>query len=1072
MALTDDPKVAFGALRPVCVQLTREQTLRNVEQLRAQLQGVSEAALQQLQDYVLFPLRFVLKTPASKKERLIQAVVECIGYVLANTCVQKWDLLRDLFSELCLCLCSPTDPGKPAPVSDELKTAVLQSLDALLHAAYGDILPQLYEPVMLPGLGLAISLLLELAEREKSRQVQAVALKCLQVLLLQCNCPEGHWSMNQEEKWKMGSTFASFLPGISRGLSRVITGDMKQGHVVAVSAMRVWYKTVGLVMADEQLSDNKVREKPAAELGRVGELMVQRTPDWAKDTSGKLAIHLKKIIACTSAHQHWKVRLELVDFSNHLLCSCHSSLGECIGPLLEALVGLVNDENQTVREWCDKALKRIAQQNLTGGNRTLTDVLSENLHSLTTALPRLIRTSDDQHKLSTLNVFLGYLKMLGPQVAMVLNSAAHLQRISKALMQVLELDVTDVRIVEGKSSGITDESAALLFQTRPQRKHFQYFTDDQIFSLLRHICRVLGYFGNLYLLVDHFMDLYRESLIYRKQAALVLNEIIKGAAGIDVEVTEEQCPASHDDLMAAVTSIIEEYTSLCNWHLTTSHEESEKGDSFGQPTVLSIMNNAQGGCLQVTSASKVSTIRQMNSNIWQVCIQLEGIGCFALALRTEFHLLLITTLYPVLEKAGDESLLISQSAVDAMRNICTACGYGSFKDLINQNSDYLVNDISLNLQRLSRHPHTPCVLSVMFTYSDASLLPLVGDIIQDVLMALDHCYDERAPMFCTVLHSLMKALARWFPTEKRKMSESDPGVMKDAAGDGKGLLDVKQFFVDYRRQKELAEGNFADEEDISDTEVPLTAPEPDVDMEAPDVKAALPSHITIAKEVMERSIHLLSDPSLRLRLKVLDVLELCVRVLQGDERELLPMVHRAWPPLLVRLTNDDPLAVLRAFQVLCTLGETCGDFLRRRVSKDVLPRLTASLVKQAPLSAKAGPIFTHTLAYKLQLAVLEGLGDLCLRLDLADSDLDAVSEACLPYLSFRQPPKLQEACLSVFQHLIQVDPDAVWFTLNEIYCPYVYESTHPDLHTLLLSGMGKQRNEFTDNILKLLELIA
>lgn len=68
--------------------------------------------------------------------------------------------------------------------------------------------------------------------------------------------------------------------------------------------------------------------------------------------------------------------------------------------------------------------------------------------------------------------------------------------------------------------------------------------------------------------------------------------------------------------------------------------------------------------------------------------------------------------------------------------------------------------------------------------------------------------------------------------------------------------------------------------------------------------------------------------------------------------------------------------------MLCTLGETCGDFLRRRVSKEVLPKLSSSLARQAPISAKAGPVYTHTLVYKLQLAVLQGLGSLSQRLDL------------------------------------------------------------------------------------------
>lgn len=50
-------------------------------------------------------------------------------------------------------------------------------------------------------------------------------------------------------------------------------------------------------------------------------------------------------------------------------------------------------------------------------------------------------------------------------------------------------------------------------------------------------------------------------------------------------------------------------------------------------------------------------------------------------------------------------------------------------------------------------------------------------------------------------------------------------------------------------------------------------------------------------------------------MKVLDVLELCVRLLSEKEDELLPMAHRCWPALSQRLTADDPLAVLRAFRV-------------------------------------------------------------------------------------------------------------------------------------------------------------
>lgn len=70
--------------------------------------------------------------------------------------------------------------------------------------------------------------------------------------------------------------------------------------------------------------------------------------------------------------------------------------------------------------------------------------------------------------------------------------------------------------------------------------------------------------------------------------------------------------------------------------------------------------------------------------------------------------------------------------------------------------------------------------------------------------------------------------------------------------------------------------------------------------------------------------------------------------------------------------------------MLCTLAQKCGDFLRQRFSKDVLPKLSSSLRSQAPASARAGPVYSHTLAFKLQLAVLQGLGPLCEALDMGE----------------------------------------------------------------------------------------
>lgn len=86
--------------------------------------------------------------------------------------------------------------------------------------------------------------------------------------------------------------------------------------------------------------------------------------------------------------------------------------------------------------------------------------------------------------------------------------------------------------------------------------------------------------------------------------------------------------------------------------------------------------------------------------------------------------------------------------------------------------------------------------------------------------------------------------------------------------------------------------------------------------------------------------------------------------------------------------------------------------MRRRVIKDVIPRLLTYLDKQAEVSVKAGPVYTHSQAYKLQVASLKGLGRLCKQLEIGELRLDAAARVCSLYLSCRQPVDLQQVGIS------------------------------------------------------------
>lgn len=77
---------------------------------------------------------------------------------------------------------------------------------------------------------------------------------------------------------------------------------------------------------------------------------------------------------------------------------------------------------------------------------------------------------------------------------------------------------------------------------------------------------------------------------------MVLNEIVRGAAGIDL-ATEGQGlegegrgrSTTQEDLKAAVVSVMEEYTSLNNWHLITVSEETDRDRQDQQVRTVSVL---------------------------------------------------------------------------------------------------------------------------------------------------------------------------------------------------------------------------------------------------------------------------------------------------------------------------------------------------------------------------------------------------------------------------------------------------------------------------------------------------
>lgn len=102
------------------------------------------------------------------------------------------------------------------------------------------------------------------------------------------------------------------------------------------------------------------------------------------------------------------------------------------------------------------------------------------------------------------------------------------------------------------------------------------------------------------------------------------------------------------------------------------------------------------------------------------------------------------------------------------------------------------------------------------------------------------------------------------------------------------------------------------------------------------------------------------------------------------------------------------VVAIKAVNVLSTMAGASGTFMQRRVIKDAFPPMIKFLDKQAQVSIKSGPHYSHSQIFKLQLTVLRNLGSLCKQLEVSDTNLSPLVLVCGQYLSFRQPKELQQ----------------------------------------------------------------
>lgn len=1062
----------FHLLRPACVAVAKDPSASNLQHALEAMRKhvtckISDGALLQ---YVTFPFKLTLEKKVLREEQKIlcykclQLAYSSCSSLILNKELLLWNL--NIFS---LTFFSMHAETKQQVLSEEIKLAVVELLITTFSNVNITDLELLYEENQLPLVGHVISILLNLVENEKDQKLQLASLCSLKLVC-------GEHVTSEKYKKVVGQFLSSFLPGIAMMFNRHFTKNQLQQ--VIVKAISTFSQVICLTLNDnmnpcETSQSLETILNPCKTDGvecknndenLEKSLKVNITKEWIKKTVKNLDVVFGNILPLLMCNNNVKVRLALVDFLESMLTCCMQTLSCSIPEFLDALVKLTSDSYDNVKCQSEKVLQMATRNFQNQGRIKLKSLLDEKLYAQFFSLPRIMNSANEDVKLAKLQILKGYLNFYGDVLADVLNSYNHLKTFLKAILQVLKLDHSNINLVEEKTDikKLAIDVNETSINNKINRKHFKLFNNIKILATIKDIIRLLACHGDVYVLSDYLLEECRVGSIYRAEVILVLNELILS------------CKDNRElDLSSISEMLVEAYLEDDLWKLPVTNKHlSYRRNSPANP--FSTLSYEDGNDLAMHSSHSSISFETLHNNIQIICLLLEGMGVCAEVLGTNFNVLLINTLYPVLEKIGSINAAVSETAMETLTDIVTFCNYENISDLILINADYLINSVTMQFRHLVHGSAAPAVLCVVLRFCSKDMMVIVADAVGDVFRVLDDYQDEVAEEMLNVLKCFAIAVNKWYTNDLGSAHNSEC-MEKPVKFDSKkenitsiynDNVSIKYFFEEYCRLSSLAAGDVSDNEDEGDNEYTYVEDNGGIEENEEEEKAKeIPLHYQVVVKSLKKCITYIAAVNDGIKLKTLDVIVHGVTSLRQREDDLLPALHELWPAIIRRMKDTDQVIVLKTLEAINVMVKYSGDFLRKRMTTEFLPSAVHFLDTNSKIFTKDRSKFTQL--HRVQQKLLSYLGDIVPTLEVSKEVFCDVATVCARYINCRLHEAIQEVALQTLRKFYCYRPAVIWILLQSLQNTEDLTPPHHSFKCIKLSNRALTRNEYTDNIVKL-----
>ncbi|KAF2164684.1 hypothetical protein M409DRAFT_25078 [Zasmidium cellare ATCC 36951] len=930
----------FPRLKPLCVALHQSalevngpkaninvltQRLEDLKHALSSITSKPNALDEKIAEYVFVPLSYVLKASQRVSVRCMELTFQCLAILID----QGWkSRIQPQLAAQIVILCTLMAEKNPKGIASSESTPELQAsaLWCLFHTftvlgSAENARGSLNSEENFPQLGQTISVILDALIEGGSVEAQVAATNALRSLVQ-------HVATREVQ--------AAFLPGIVSKLTKVLTTQSKQrrNHVVlfgSLEILQLLFRNTLDTKANNMTTSNHSNETKRIQSSVINE-------KWLESAATQLKPAIANIVRLKD-HSRSDVREALAQVCLLILKQCRPTLEDCAGLALETVLLLSADESHESMKF--------RLESLIFGDPSISDLLQNTLYNWLQSLPTQIQGADDQAKVR------------------------RLQQINTA-HDVLKSSGADISTLERMLGGILRDSMVVTIQDRVPREQHEASVSP-LHSLDLTIVQQ-----------QHRNTEFTSSLVKHKGQ----QDVIDAIRQFTITVSQRSASSFAADVARSLRQSTGEVQIASFWlllditkatlerdpqvdALLTVSDRSPLGDSHLLEDLYSFSLEVLGDTSDDPPDDRLQALA------------LRTLALRAQVLGKDFRHELIDALYPVLHSLATPDELLQQDSITVLNVYTASCGYGSVKDLIVENVDYLTNAVGLKLNAFDVSPQAPQVLLMMVKLAGPSLLPYLEDTIDSIFAALAdfHGYPLLVELLFRVLSVVaeegVKAPQLSITDGKHEgrvtVIDQQPISIAELAASlqdrSEKPLPAEPVDNEPHPQRPWKTIEDADrDEDQEGEEDQVTQP-----LDEPEKPPPAPKTYKLLLKISELTQHFLPSASPTLRASLLVLIKTTMPAIARHENSFLPLVNTLWPEITSRLDDTEPHIIGNALDVVALLCEHAGDFMRSRVLQ-LWPRLVeihgqivkdivqSSMPTRALQSEKKQPTSTSTVS--------------------------------------------------------------------------------------------------------------